>query len=63
MFTRKHYYKIAEILNEVEDIEKRAKLATVIADSFKEDNPRFNYKRFGDAIDCKFYMTGYIPKK
>ena len=53
MMTRKDYVKTAEILNAQKDFIDfvyLSQIATDFADYFEEDNPRFDYQRFIDAV-------------
>lgn len=53
MMTRKDYVATAEILNAQKDnidFIILSQIATDFADYFEEDNPRFDYQRFIDAV-------------
>lgn len=53
MMTRKDYIATADILNAQKDnidFIILSDIATAFADYFEEDNPRFDYQRFIDAV-------------
>ncbi len=49
MFTRKHFKDIAEILKSIEDEGDRLEIAMKFVVMFRNDNKRFQWKRFIEA--------------
>ena len=50
--SRKHFQQVADLLKNIPDPEKRRELAMHHASIFKQQNPRFDIRRFGQACDC-----------
>jgi len=53
MMTRKHFKEFAEVISKIENNKEREKQAKFNADVFKQNNPRFDYRRFYVACNVK----------
>tara|TARA_R100000750_G_C2312265_1_gene82937 strand:- start:354 stop:521 length:168 start_codon:yes stop_codon:yes gene_type:complete len=48
---RKDYIRFANEIAKIKDSEKRSFLTEFVGDIFKDDNPKFDYKRFWNKIN------------
>ena len=51
--TKKHYIRVAAILQAISDLKERSIVAQKMADMFAEDNPHFIREKFYNAIPLK----------
>ena len=49
--SRKHFQQVADLLKNIPDLEKRKEMALHHASIFKQQNPRFDIRRFAQAAD------------
>ena len=51
MLTKKHFQQLARIAGTIESPEARAAVAIQLAIMAEDENPRFNAKRFHEAVE------------